>query len=112
MSVSHFNGNGSDRDTFGTEELCTWSVGPGICRFQTRSAEVARKLSQRNGAKLVGWSVIGDYLRIFQERIEPWRARQFVTRTLTPTNGVFFGSKRPRSRRNSRGGSPQRQSQP
>src|SRR5262249_31092972 len=104
--------NGFDRDIFGTAELCTWPVAPGVCRFQTRSPEFARKLSQRSGAKLVGWSVMGDYLRIFQEPIEPWRARQFVTRTLMPTNGAFLGSKRPRSRRNFRGGSQQRQSQP
>jgi len=79
----------SDTDTFGIAELCTWPVGSGVCRFQTRSPEFARKLSQRDGAQLVGWSVIGDYLRIYQERIEPWRARDLVQRYLTATNGAF-----------------------
>ena len=107
MSAPTFTVNGADGDTFGTPELCTWPIGPGSCRFQTRSPEFARKLSQRNGARLVAWSVEGDYLRVFQERIEPWRARQLVTRFLTPTNGAFFDLKRPLLRRKSRGVSRQ-----
>jgi len=79
----------TDTDVFGTTELCAWRYFPGVCRFQTRSPEFARKLGQRSNAQLVAWSVTGDYLRIFQERIEPWRARQLVTRYLTPTNGAF-----------------------
>jgi hypothetical protein len=38
--------------TYGPSELCTWSVGPGICRFQTNQPCIARKLSQRTGAQL------------------------------------------------------------
>ena len=100
MSTPKFTVNCSDNDAFGTPELCTWPVAPGICRFQTRSPEFARKLSQRDGARLVAWSVEGDYLRVFQERIEPWRARQLVTRFLTPTNGAFSApiSSPPRSK--------------
>jgi len=79
----------SDSDTFGTPELCTWAVGPGTSRFQTRRPDFARKLSQRSGAGLVAWSVAGGYLRVFQERIEPWRARDLVKRFLTATNGAF-----------------------
>ena len=93
MKKPKFAANGSNCDTFGTEELCTWSVAPGVCRFQTRSPEFARKLKDRAGAKVVGWSVTGGYLRIFQEAIEPWRARQLVTRYLmhseTRTNEAF-----------------------
>jgi len=96
-----------DGETFGTEELCTWTVCPGVCRLQTRSPEFARKLAARAGAKLVGWSELGGYLRIFQERIEPWRARQLVKRYLTlsetPTNGAFSPETSTPSRRNLRG---------
>jgi hypothetical protein len=84
--------NGQHSEAFGTEKLCTWTVGPGTCRFQTRSPEFARKLGQRSGARLVGESVNGGYLRIYQEKIEPWRARQLVTRYLaigTPPNGAI-----------------------
>jgi hypothetical protein len=69
-----------DGDTFGTEELCTWSVAPGTCWFQTRRPDFARKLSQRSGASLVACCVHGGYLRIFEETIEPWRARHLVRR--------------------------------
>jgi hypothetical protein len=88
--------NGSD--TFGTPELCTWSVGRGHCRFQTTSPAFASKLAERSGARLVGWSVNGHYLRIYQEEIEPWRARQLVTRYLTPTNEAFSAPFSPPSR--------------
>jgi hypothetical protein len=99
--------------TFGTTELCTWPVGPGICRFQTTSPEFAGKLADRSGAKLVGWSVDGGYLRIFQEEIEPWRARQLVARYLkrepnrTPTNGAFSPQISPPSRSKTSGVSPE-----
>jgi len=88
MSALKFAANGSDRSTFGTEELCTWPVGSGVSRFQTRSPEFARRFRDRGGAKLVGWSVDGDYVRIYQEKIEPWRARNLVVRYLQP-NGAF-----------------------
>jgi hypothetical protein len=76
-------------ETFGTPELCTWAVGSRTCRFQTRRPDFARKLSQRSGARLVAWSVAGGYLRVFQERIEPWRARDLVKRFLKATNEAF-----------------------
>jgi len=76
-------------DIFGPPELCTLRYGAGICRFQTTSPQFARKLSQRKGAALVGRSLNKGYLRIFQEVIEPWRARLLVTRYLKTTNGVF-----------------------
>jgi hypothetical protein len=75
--------------TSGSQELCTWCCGPGICRFQTSSPKIARKLSQRSRATLVAWSVNNEYLRVFQESIEPWRARRLVTRYLKATNGAF-----------------------
>lgn len=81
--------------TCGPRELCTWCYGPGICRFQTTSPQMARKLSQRRGASLVTWSVTNQYLRIFQEEIEPWRARRLVTRYLKPTNGALLGGVAP-----------------
>lgn len=90
-------------ETFGTPELCTWPMGGGVCRFQTRRPDFARKLSQRSGARLVAWSVHNGYLRIFEERIEPWRARDLVTRFLTATNGALFDSKRSPARRKSLG---------
>jgi hypothetical protein len=76
--------------TYGPPELCTWRYGPGKCRFQTTSPRIARKLSQRRGASLVAWSVTKKYLRVFEEEIEPWRARLLVTRYLTPTNEVLL----------------------
>jgi hypothetical protein len=86
-------------DTFGAPELRTWRVGGGVCRFQTRRPDLAKKLSQRRGARLVAWSVHGGYLRVFEEAIEPWRARELVRRFLKATNGAFFDLKRPLSRR-------------
>jgi len=97
--------NGSD--TFGTPELCTWVVGPGICRFQTTSPAFASKLAERSGARLVCWSVLGDYLRIYQEEIEPWRARQLVIRYLTPTNEAFSAPISSPSRSKTSGVSPE-----
>jgi hypothetical protein len=86
---------------FGPPELCTWRYAHGTCRFQTTDPEFARKLSQRSGARLVAWSINKGYLRIFEERIEPWRARELVTRYLTPTNGAFLakGSRSKSSKR-------------
>ena len=75
--------------TFGNEDLCTWRFGHGECRFQTRRPDFARKLSQRSGARLVGWSVSGGFLRIYQETIEPWRTRNVVKRYLKAANGAF-----------------------
>jgi hypothetical protein len=77
--------------TYGSPELCTWCYGSGICRFQTTSPQIARKLSQRCGATLVAWSVTKQYLRVFEEEIEPWRARLLVTRYLKSTNRVLLG---------------------
>jgi hypothetical protein len=90
-------------ETFGPPEFCTWPVGGGVCRFQTRCPDLAKKLSQRRGASLVAWSVHGGYLRIFDEVIEPWRARDLVRRYLTATNGAFFDPKRPPARRKAQG---------
>ena len=75
--------------TYGQPELCCWCYVSGVCRFQTTHPEFARKLSQRSGARLVAWSVNKGYLRVFEEQIEPWRARELVTRYLTPTNRAF-----------------------
>jgi hypothetical protein len=75
---------------YGPSELCTWCYAPSICRFQTTSPQFARKLSQRRGASLVAWSVTKQYLRVFEEEIEPWRARSLVKRYLRPTNGVLL----------------------
>ena len=80
-------------------ELVWWRYGRGVCRFQTSSPEIARKLSQRRGARLVAWSVRGGYLRIFQEQIEPWRARRLLKRYLTPTKGAFCSLEPPPARR-------------
>jgi hypothetical protein len=98
-----FARNRYQSDTFGTPELCTWRVGGGVCRFQTRCPNLAKKLSQRRGASLVAWSVHGGYFRIFDEVIEPWRARRLVRRYATATNGAFFDAKRPTARRNPQG---------
>jgi hypothetical protein len=90
-------------ETFGTQELCMWPVGPGTSRFQTRRPDLARKLSQRSGTRLVAWSVAGGYLRIYQDQISPRSARKLVTRYLkteesatrpiTPTNARFSSPK-------------------
>ena len=76
--------------TFGPPELCTWRYTPGVCRFQTTEPRFARKLSQRSRARLVAWSVNKKYLRIFQEEIQPWRARRLVTRYLKAANEAFL----------------------
>jgi hypothetical protein len=81
--------SGEINETFGPPVLCCWRYGPGVCRFQTTSPYFARKLSRRSGAGLVAWSVTGGYLRIFQQAIEPWRARSLVTRYIMAANGVF-----------------------
>jgi len=105
----------SGGETFGTSQLCTWSVAPGSSRFQTCNPTIAKKLSQRTGARLVAWSVQGDYLRIFGESIEPWRARDLVTRYLDEThhkrvtNEAFSGLERPLSRQNVQNVSPTRE---
>ena len=80
--------------------LRTWCVAPGVCRFQTSRPDLARKLSQRSGARLVAWSVSGGYLRIFQENIEPWRARDLVKRYLKAANGVFSSQISPQETQN------------
>lgn len=59
-----------------------------------REPHFAKKLSKRGGATLVAWSVSGGYLRVFQEEIEPWRARQLVTRYLRVANEVILGGTR------------------
>ena len=89
------------KDTFGQPQLCAWPVGHGFCRFQTNDPRIARKLSQRSGAVLAGWSVNKGYLRIYQERISPRAAKKLVIRylkgledyesALTPTNARFLG---------------------
>jgi hypothetical protein len=104
--------------TFGPSELCTWSVGAGICRFQTNQPRIARKLSQRSEAQLVAYSVHGGYLRIFQEKISPRAARKLVSRYLKgvgkvkesgtgdemPTNARFSALISPLASRKSPGG--------
>jgi hypothetical protein len=68
--------------THGTPELCTWRVGPNLCRFQTTSPDFARKLAKRENARLVGWGV-NRFLRIFQEPMPPRRGMRLVERYLT-----------------------------
>jgi hypothetical protein len=104
-----FARNRCQSDTFGTPELCTWRVGPRTCRFQTTRPDLARKLSQRSGARLVAWSVNGGYLRVFEETIEPWRAQRLVRRYVTATNGAFSDLKRLLARRKRLGVSEQRE---
>jgi hypothetical protein len=90
--------------------LVCWQYVPGVCRFQTSSPIIARKLGQRNGARLVAWSVNGEYLRIFEERIDPWRARQLVKCYLKATNGAILARKSPPSRSTAAGVSAPRSS--
>jgi hypothetical protein len=40
----------------------------------------------------VAWSVNKGYFRIFEEPMQPWRARHLVTRYLTAANEVFSES--------------------
>ena len=76
--------------TFGPPELCTWRYGSGVYRFQATSPRFARKLSQRSRARLVAWSVNKGYFRIFEEPMQPWRARHLVTRYLKAANEAFL----------------------
>jgi hypothetical protein len=94
-------------DTFGTIDLCAWSVAPGVFRFQTRWPDIAEKFRHRGSARLVASSVGGGYLRIFEEPMEPKRARDLVRRFLAVPNKPFFGRKGALSRRNRHEGSRQ-----
>jgi hypothetical protein len=89
-------------------DLMWWRYAPGICRFQTPRPDLARKLGQRRNARLVMWSVLGPYLRVFEEGIEPWRASKLVKRYLRATNGAFSRRISSPARRISPGASPQR----
>jgi hypothetical protein len=89
-------------------DLVWWRYAPGICRFQTTRPDLARKLGQRRNARLVMWSVLGPYLRVFEEGIEPWRASKLVNRYLKATNGAFLGRISPQQGRMAPGVSPQR----
>lgn len=53
-------------DTIGNRELAAWQVAPGVVWIQCRSPHFARKLSQRNDARLVARGVAGGYLRIYE----------------------------------------------
>jgi len=90
----------NDTETYGPPELCAWRVAPGVFWFQTRRPDIAEKFRHRRNARLVACSVGGAYLRIFEESMEPKRARSLVRRFLTVPNKPFFGRKRPLSRRN------------
>jgi hypothetical protein len=99
-------------DTFGTPELCAWLVGGGEYRFQTTSPEVARKFAQRKGARLVAWSLNGDYLRIYQERMGAGKARKLLKKYLDGDFSLGKASfKSPLSRRKSPGVSGERESE-
>jgi hypothetical protein len=89
-------------------DLMWWRYAPGICRFQTTRPDLARKLGQRRNARLVMWSFHGPYLRVFEERIEPWRASKLVNRYLRATNGAFLGRSSRLQRRTTPGVSPPR----
>jgi len=99
-------------ETFGTSELCAWRVVPGVFWFQTRRPDIAEKFRHRGNARPVAFSVGGGYLRIFEESMEPKRARDLVRRFLTVPNEPFFGLKGPLSRRNRRERSRQPESVP
>src|SRR6266853_490992 len=71
---------GEINETFGPPELRVWRYCSGVCRIQTRSPVFARKLAQRSKARLVGYSVSGGYLRIFQEKMTIGRGRKLVAR--------------------------------
>jgi hypothetical protein len=90
--------------TFGTSQLCVWRDAPRVCRFQTRNPVFARKLSQRSKACLVAFSVSGGYLRVFEERIQPWRALALVRRYLAPANSAFCDAITAPARLNQAGG--------
>jgi hypothetical protein len=76
-------------DTAGDALLCAWLVAPQVVWIQTRSAEYARKLSQRRDARLVARGVAGGYLRTFEfKRGLTWAGRLIAryTQNETPTN--------------------------
>jgi len=94
-------------DTFGNQDLCAWQVAPGVFWFQTRRSDIAEKFRYRSSARPVAYSVSGGYLRIFEEPMEPKRARDIVRRFLTVPNKPFFGQKGALSRQNRHEGSRQ-----
>lgn len=79
-----------------------WSAGDRVCRFQTRSPEIAEKFRHWSNARLVAYSVDGGYLRIFEERIWPCDAKRLVIRFVSVPNGKFSDREPPLSRRNRR----------
>jgi hypothetical protein len=92
----------SDGETSGEAKFCAWQVAPGVFWFQTRTPDIAEKFRHRGSARLVACSVSGGYLRIFEEPMEPKRARDLVRRFLTVPNKPFLGRKGALSRRNRR----------
>jgi len=73
----------------GSRKLCVWQPAPGVTWIQTRSAQFARKLSQRGDSRLIVRGVVGGYLRTFEfHHSLAWACRLIARYTAaeTPTN--------------------------
>ena len=66
--------------TVGQNQLCAWTVGPGVTWIQTRLPQVARKLAQRTDGRVVAYGVAGGYLKIFEFQQGLAWARQLIAR--------------------------------
>jgi hypothetical protein len=52
-------------EAIGDRWLCAWQTAPGGVWVQTRSPQLARKLSRRSDGHLVAWGVAGGFLRTY-----------------------------------------------
>jgi hypothetical protein len=69
--INHTHRSRSNRhlplnSVIGTDQLCAWQPVTHITWVQTRSPQFARKLLQRQDARLVMRGVVGGYLRTFE----------------------------------------------
>lgn len=73
--------------TVGNSQISAWAVGEGTSWIQTRKVAIAKRVAKLDGAKLVGASVRGGYLRIFSVPYAlSWVSRNVVTPTLESLN--------------------------
>ena len=58
--------NTEEFKTIGDRDLCAWSMSDSITRIQTRQPAIAKKLEKLDGARMVGYAVTKDYLKLFE----------------------------------------------
>jgi hypothetical protein len=58
------------------QAILFWPIGDGATRIQTRNAAIARGLSRLKNTRQVGYSVAGDFLRLFDSTLPPTELRK------------------------------------